>query len=122
MGYKVIGTGLSVSTKHEVEGIFTNIETVQDVINLIQGEAEGRICYTEQAGTTMLAPILSRISAVVCQTGSFGSHLAIVSREYEIPAIMSAKINVDLNQVVGKKVKIRTPDGAEHGELLLWED
>ena len=122
MGFKLIGNGLSVSTKKSVEGIFTPIYTVQDVIKLIKGEAEGKICWVEQAGATTLGPILSRISGVVCQTGSSGSHIAIVSREYEIPAIMSLQLNVDLDEIVGKKVKIQTPADSDRGEFLVWED
>lgn len=122
MSYKMIGTGSSVSTKNDVEGIFTVINSVQDVIALIQGHAEGKICYAEQAGTTMLAPILGRISGVICATGSFGSHLAIVAREYEIPAFMSTKFEIPLTELNGRKVKMHTTDGAEHGQLFVWED
>ncbi|MHA1376892.1 MAG: PEP-utilizing enzyme [Candidatus Helarchaeota archaeon] len=125
MGFKLIGTGLSVSTKKSVEGIFVPIHSVQDVIKLIKGEkgeAEGKICWVEQAGATTLGPILSRISGVVCQTGSSGSHIAIVSREYEIPSIMSLKLNVDLKDIEGKKVKIQTTKDTDRGELLVWED
>lgn len=122
MGYKLIGTGFSVSNKNDVEGTFIIIKDVSDVIKLIQGEAEGKICYAEQAGTTTLAPILSRISGVVCSTGSFGSHLAIVSREYEIPAFMSTKIEYDLEELDGKKVKMHTVEDSDRGELYLWID
>ncbi|MFX1449996.1 MAG: PEP-utilizing enzyme [Promethearchaeota archaeon] len=126
MSYKLIGNGLSVSSKKEVEGIFAAIHTVQDVIKLIKGTgneaAEGKICWVEQAGATTLGPILSRISGVVCQTGSSGSHIAIVSREYEIPALMSCVIEGDLDALNGKKVKIRTVENSNRGELLLWEE
>ncbi|NVM52471.1 MAG: hypothetical protein HWN66_02125 [Candidatus Helarchaeota archaeon] len=121
MGYKLVGNGFSVSTKKEVEGVFIVIKTVQDVIELIQGEAEGKICYTEQAGTTTLAPILGRISGVICKTGTFGSHLAIVSREYEIPAFMATKIEYDLSELNGKKVKMHTVENGNRGELYLIE-
>ncbi len=122
MSYKVIGSGLSVSSKNEAEGIFIAIKDVQDVIKLIKGEAEGKICWVEQAGATTLGPILSRISGVVCQTGSSGSHIAIVAREYEIPAIMSLKLNFELDKLNGKKVKISTPEKSDRGELSVWED
>ena len=98
------------------------IITTKDVIKLIKGEAEGKICWVEQAGATTLGPILSRISGVVCQTGSSGSHIAIVSREYEIPSIMSLQLNVDLDEIAGKKVKIQTPEDSDRGEFLVWED
>ena len=125
MGFKLIGNGLSVSSKKEFEGVFIAIHTVQDVIKLIKGTgdeaAEGKICWVEQAGATTLGPILSRISGVVCQTGSSGSHIAIVAREYEIPAIMSCAIKGNLDDLNGKKVKIKTVENSNRGELLLWE-
>ena len=120
MTNNLIGTGLSVSTKDEVEGEISVINTVDDVIKLIQGVAEGKICLVEQSGTTTLGPILSRISAVVCTSGSAGSHLAIVSREFEIPAIMSLNLAGDLQALHGKKAIVRTNEKGE-GELLTKE-
>ncbi|MHA1785234.1 MAG: PEP-utilizing enzyme [Candidatus Helarchaeota archaeon] len=117
---KLIGKGLSVSTKEEVKGEIKVINTVNDVIQLIQGVAEGKICLVEQSGTTTLGPILSRISAVVCTTGSAGSHLAIVSREFEIPAIMSLHLNVDFQSLDGKKAIVKTNEQGE-GELYIIE-
>ena len=122
MPYKKIGTGFSVSTKEDVEGTLVVIESIDDVIELIQGEAEGKICYIEQAGATTLGPILSRITAIICETGSSGSHLAIVSREYEIPAFMSAKLEYDLKNLNGKRVKMHTVEDGDRGEVFLWED
>ena len=113
---------MSVSSKKNAEGIFAVIKTVQDVIKLIKGEAEGKICWVEQAGATTLGPILSRISGVVCQTGSSGSHIAIVSREYEIPAFMSCKIDYNLDELNGKKIKMHTVENSNRGELFFWED
>ncbi len=118
MTKKLIGTGLSVSTKEEVQGEIAVINSVDDVIRLIQGVAEGKICLVEQSGTTTLGPILSRISAVVCTTGSAGSHLAIVSREFEIPAIMSLTLSEDFQSLDGKKAIVRTNEKGE-GELLI---
>ena len=120
MTNKLIGKGLSVSTKEEVEGEISVINSVDDVIKLIQGVAEGKICLVEQSGTTTLGPILSRITAVVCTSGSAGSHLAIVSREFEIPAIMSLNLKDDFQALNGKKAIVKTNDNGE-GELLIKE-
>ena len=120
MTNNLVGTGLSVSTKEEVEGEIAVINSVDDVIKLIQGIAEGKICLVEQSGTTTLGPILSRITAVVCTSGSAGSHLAIVSREFEIPAIMSLGLKGDFQSLNGKKAIVRTNEKGE-GELLIKE-
>ena len=123
MTFEEIGSGLSCSTKNTVEGIATYIKTVDDVIKLIQGEAEGKICLVDQAGTTTLGPILSRIAAVVCTSGSTGSHLAIVSREFEIPAFMACKLKKSFGELDGKKIKLHTkPDDENTGVLSVWND
>lgn len=120
--FEKIGEGLSVSTKNTAEGIVRYIKSVEDVINLIKGEAEGKICVVEQAGTTTLGPILSRMSGVVCTTGSSGCHLAIVSREFEIPMIVGCRISEKLEDLDGKKGQIKTLGDGETGELLILKE
>lgn len=103
-----IGEGLSCSSKSESEGELIFVKTVEDVINLFD-IATGKICLVEEAGTTTLGPILSDLSGVLCTTGSAGSHLAIVSREFGLPCIMGVRFSVkDLNTLHGKKCKIMT--------------
>ncbi|MHA1309784.1 MAG: PEP-utilizing enzyme [Candidatus Helarchaeota archaeon] len=83
--------------------------------------ANGKICIVEDSGTTTLGPILSDLSGVLCTTGSEGSHLAIVSREFEIPCIMALNIKKeDILALNGKKVKIVTEDNNK-GVLYLVE-
>ena len=103
-----IGEGLSCSSKSETEGELIFVKTVEDVINLFD-IATGKICLVEEAGTTTLGPILSDLSGVLCTTGSAGSHLAIVSREFGLPCIMGVRFSIkDLNILNGKKCKIMT--------------
>lgn len=122
MAFEETGTGLSCSTKDEVIGIAKYISKVEDVIELIKGEAEGKICIVEQSGTTTLGPILSRISGVVCTTGSTGSHLAIVSREFEIPAIMACRLKMTFEELNGKKIKLQTDADGKTGIVSVWND
>ena len=103
-----IGEGLSCSSKSEVIGEIVFVKTVEDVINLFDC-ATGKICLVEEAGTTTLGPIISDLNGVLCTTGSAGSHLAIVSREFGLPCIMNVRFDVkDLNTLNGKKGKIIT--------------
>lgn len=105
-----VGEGLSCSSKSEAEGELVFVKTVEDVINLFDS-ATGKICLVEEAGTTTLGPILSDLSGVLCTTGSAGSHLAIVSREFGLPCIMAVRFSVkDLNTLNGKRAKILTDD------------
>ena len=107
---KIIGKGLSCASKTEVTGELVYIQTVEDVINLFD-IAEGKICLIDDAGTTTLGPILSDLTGILCTTGSAGSHLAIVSREFDLPCIMNIDITIDdLTQLNGKIGKMATEE------------
>lgn len=115
---KVLGKGLSCSSNEDTTGELVYIKNVQDVIELFDN-AFGKICLVEDAGTTTLGPILSDIKGVVCTSGGPGSHLAIVSREFDIPCIMAIDIQSDmLSKLDGKKAQIITKDEDE-GILYL---
>jgi signal transduction protein with GAF and PtsI domain len=101
-----IGEGLSCSLKSEVTGNLVYIKTIQDVINLFDN-AIGKICIVDDAGITTLSPILSDLAGTVCTTGSAGSHLAIVSREFGLPCVMGTKFTIqDLSSLNGRSCKI----------------
>ncbi len=115
---KKIGEGLSCSSKSEVEGVLEYIKNVEDVIELFD-KANGKIVICEDAGTTTLGPILPDLSGVICTTGSAGSHLAIVSREFELPCVMNTEfVSDDLIAFNGKKGKIIT-EGEDKGIVYI---
>jgi signal transduction protein with GAF and PtsI domain len=101
-----IAEGISCSSKVEIKGELVYVKTIEDVIELFD-KADGKICIVDDAGITTLGPILSELCATVCTTGGAGSHLAIVSREFGLPCIMSAKFLIsDLSRLQGKTAKI----------------
>jgi signal transduction protein with GAF and PtsI domain len=107
---EMVGKGLSCSSKSEVTGELVYVQTVEDVINLFD-EAEGKICLVDDAGTTTLGPILSDLTGILCTTGSGGSHLAIVSREFDLPCIMNIDLDIDdLTKLNGKMGRIATEE------------
>lgn len=113
---KIIGNGkitLNISAKGELRVI----TSIQDVISLWKEGANGKIAVVEEAGTTTLGPILSKLAGVVCKTGGIGSHLAIVSREFSIPALMGTKINTD--EPLNKRQAMIQPKGGMEGLLIL---
>jgi len=119
MTYTEIARGLSCATKNDVSGELRYIRSPKDVVELIKTDPSGKICLLEQAGATTLGPIFSKIAGVVCTEGTRGSHLAIMSREFEIPAIMSCKFTIPLEKISGKKIKIHTEDG-KTGIISVW--
>ena len=118
-GLRRIGRGL-ITLKLSAQGELRVIKSIQDVIRLWKEGADGKIVMVEDAGTTTLGPILPKLAGVVCTSGALGSHLAIVTREFSIPALMGTKMETseDLNR---RRVVIQPAKGTE-GVLLLSED
>ena len=115
---KKLGEGLSCSTKSDVTGELAYIATLEDVIELFD-KAAGKICLIDDAGITTLGPLLNELVATICTTGSAGSHLAIISREFGLPCIMGIELSVkNLSTLNGRKVKI-IHDGEDRGILYL---
>ena len=115
---KKIGDGLSCSSKTDVEGELIYIENINDVLDIFD-EAEEKICMVNDSGTKVLGPILSDLIGVLCTTVGATSHLATVSREFEIPCIMNLNVEKkELAKLNGKKAKIST-DKDNKGTLFL---
>jgi len=115
---KVIGKGL-ITLEAEAEGEVHMIASVQDGVKLWKAGAKGKIVMVDDAGVTYLGPILPKLAGIVCRSGGLGSHLAIVSREFSIPALMGTDIECE-EDLHGRKVRIR-PDGGKSGVLLLCD-
>lgn len=115
---KIVGRGL-ITINTRAEGELRYIKEVKDVIALWKEGAAGKIVMVDDAGVTTLGPILSKLAGVVCLSGGLGSHLAIVSREFSIPALMGTKLETD-NQLNGRKVVIEPQDG-NNGVLMIEE-
>ena len=113
---KVVGNGL-ITLNVSAQGELRVITSIQDVISLWKEGAEGKIAVVEDAGTTTLGPILSKLAGVVCKTGGIGSHLAIVSREFSIPALMGTKI--ETNELLDRRKAMIQPNGGRDGLLIL---
>ncbi len=115
---KEVARGL-ISLKLTAQGELRYITTMKEVIQLLKEGADGKIVLVNDGGTTFLAPILSKLAGVVCVTGALGSHLAIVTREFEIPALMGTQI--ENPEVFDKKQAMIKPDEGTSGILLVQE-
>lgn len=115
---KVVGRG-QITLDLSARGELRVVNSVQDVISLWKEGAEGKIAIVEDAGTTTLGPILSKLAGVVCKSGGIGSHLAIVTREFSIPALMGTNIETD-EDLNGQKAIIQ-PEGNKNGLLILCD-
>jgi phosphoenolpyruvate-protein kinase (PTS system EI component) len=72
------------------------LHTPDDVLELMDDTAEGVVAGVQDAGATFLAPIFDELAAVVCMSGTPVSHIGIVSREYQVPCIMSTTFDGDV--------------------------
>jgi phosphoenolpyruvate-protein kinase (PTS system EI component) len=87
-----IGTGTKVFDAAPVRGTWRRLDTPEDVLDLMDDTAEGVVACVEDAGATFLAPIFDELAAVVCLSGTPLSHIGIVSREYQVPCVMSTAL------------------------------
>jgi phosphoenolpyruvate-protein kinase (PTS system EI component) len=115
---KVVGRG-QITLRARAEGELRYVKTIKDVIALWKEGASGKIVMVDDAGVTTLGPILSKLAGVVCMSGGLGSHLAIVTREFSIPALMGTKLEAG-DQLHGRRVIIE-PDSGNDGLLVLGE-
>jgi signal transduction protein with GAF and PtsI domain len=87
-----IGSGTRVFEAGPVRGSWRKLTSPDDVLELMDTSADGVVACVADAGATFLAPIFDELTAVVCLSGTPLSHIGIVSREYQIPCVMSASL------------------------------
>ena len=83
-----IGRGAKVFDAAPVRGRFLPMEGPDDVLALMDAGAEGVVALVRDAGATFLAPIYHELTAIICTSGTVRSHIGIVSREFQVPAVM----------------------------------
>jgi phosphohistidine swiveling domain-containing protein len=65
-------------------------ERVMDLLS--NGVPAGSIAIIDDSGGTLTAPIIDQFAGVICAGGSIRSHLGILTREYNIPCLMNARV------------------------------
>jgi phosphoenolpyruvate-protein kinase (PTS system EI component) len=91
-GQHAVGHGMATWSGAPLEGIVREVNSPKDVIGLLSGDASEAIILMHTAGATTLSPLFSDIAGIVCTTGSEGSHVAILSRDFGIPCIVGANL------------------------------
>jgi signal transduction protein with GAF and PtsI domain len=85
----ILGTGTKVFDAAPVRGRFMVVDSPDDVLDLMDTGADGVVALVRDAGATFLAPIYHELTAVICSSGTPRSHIGIVSREFQVPCVMS---------------------------------
>jgi phosphohistidine swiveling domain-containing protein len=91
-GGSPIGTGIPSYRFSPVTGRARWFRSPADVIAAIDSDLESTIAVVESGGTTFLSPILGRLGGIVSRDGTLRSHLAIVSREFEVPCLVGTQL------------------------------
>lgn len=93
----IVGTGRPIFTGRRGRGRLHRFDTVDDVIAVLDGPAgaDGLVALVQDAGATFLAPIEAELAGILCRTGDIESHLAIISRDFRIPALMGFEFTND---------------------------
>jgi len=135
---KVIAEGFnSFETTKKPVGIVKYLPDPKSVIALIQsGKLKEHIVLAQGGTTTFLSPALSMGAiGVITLSGAPESHLGILSREFQIPCVMTAFLKDSdsryatgednkahfetmIKALDGKKVQLSC-EGAELGQVLL---
>ncbi len=116
MPWERIGRGMCALREAEATGKLHVIKDIDDVLTLMNDGVEDAIVLLDTAGATTITPIFSSITGIICTTGGITSHLAIVAREFNVPCIMGADVDLD-DRLKGKSVKL-----SKTGEIFVMED
>jgi hypothetical protein len=101
-----IADGDNAFRADDLEGTVLVVREVKEVDRLMrEGVPEGTIGVIDDAGGTMTAPILEEFDGVLCLAGTVRSHLAIISREFGVPALMNVRMARPLK--TGERVRVQ---------------
>jgi signal transduction protein with GAF and PtsI domain len=93
-----VGRGQATWSGDPLEGVVREVVQPSDVLDLLADLPPGVIVLMHTAGATTLSPLFGDIAGIVCTTGTEGSHVAILSRDFGIPCIVGASLDdADLN-------------------------
>jgi signal transduction protein with GAF and PtsI domain len=91
-----VGSGVNLFTAGEVRGTARWFNDTSDVLSIDDDDLEDTIAFVNKGGMTFLSPILPDLRAIVCTAGSRESHLAILSRESDVPCVLGATLAGDV--------------------------
>ncbi len=110
-----IGRGIAAYDFGEATGTVRRFSEPQDVIDAFGSDLEHTIALVQAGGTTFLSPILGQLRGIICMTGSTRSHLAIVSREFQVPCVLQVDLDEELAD--GDLLRMSAID-ADNGRIL----
>jgi phosphohistidine swiveling domain-containing protein len=111
-GEEPVGEGANLFCAGDIPGEARWFRTPADVVSAVADDLTGIIAFVFQGGMTFLSPILAEVKGVVCTTGSLESHLALLAREFEMPCVMGAHLEVVVSDGDHVVLHLRDPGRA----------
>jgi phosphohistidine swiveling domain-containing protein len=101
----VLGEGDNLFEHEDLTGSVLVVRHVSDVAELMKdGVPADTIGVIADAGGTTTAPILPEFAGILCLAGSVRSHLAIIAREFGVPALMGVALSRPLE--TGERITV----------------
>jgi phosphohistidine swiveling domain-containing protein len=117
----VVGDGDNAFQTVDVEGTVLVVRAVSEVDRLMrEGVPEGTIGVIDDAGGTMTAPILEEFDGIICLAGTVRSHLAIIAREFGVPALMGSRLARPLEN--GERVRVQYSVAAQNVDAYFGDE
>ena len=92
-----VATGINLFAAGEVRGVARWFNDTSDVLSIDDDDLEETVAFVQKGGMTFLSPILPDLRGIVCTAGSRESHLAILSRESDVPCVLAAELTGPVN-------------------------
>lgn len=93
---EILGSGTPSYRFNRTDGVIRRFTDPSDVLASFGDDLSQTIALVASGGTTFLSPILGRLGGIVALDGTLRSHLAIVSREFEVPCLVGASLEGEL--------------------------
>lgn len=105
-----VGRGTAVTQWEAATGTVRVFSGRSDVLESLGTDLGETVALIASARATFLGPILERLRGVICLSGTLESHIAIVSREYDLPCIVGLELTEEL--LTGQRITLTIdPDG-----------
>jgi phosphohistidine swiveling domain-containing protein len=110
-----VGTGVNLFAAGEVRGVARWFNDTSDVLSIDDDDLDTTIAFVNKGGMTFLSPILPDLKAIICTAGSRESHLAILSRESDVPCVLQAQLGSDVKDGDTVVLDLSDPETARIG-------
>ena len=129
MTERLIGTGIKAfTTPKGATGKILFLDTPDEVLDFIDGpDVEETIVISRGGTTTFMSPaLMSGVAGLITLQGAPESHLGILSREFDIPCVMTTVFSEGVETARGETIpadgtRVRLDISGDQGQVFLVE-